>query len=155
LGLLATDHEVPSHDSMRVWGWIAVNVAPTATQVVELVQDTPSRLSASLGSGLATIDHDVPSQDSTSVCCATTVSNVSYTPTATQLLALVHDTLFNWSFCSVPVLGLGTIDQLVPSHDSTSVCQVEPPESVRYKPTAVQLVALTQDTPSRSLPKVP
>jgi len=58
-----------------------------------------------------------------------------------QLVALTHDTADRND--GEPELGLGTIDQLVPSHRSTNV-----PASC-VSPTATQSAALTHDTPEK------
>jgi hypothetical protein len=69
-------------------------------------------------------------------------------PTATQLVGLPHDT-------AVSVLNsragstLPTILHLVPFHRCTRVFTSEASPST-YLPTAVQLVALTQEMPSRA-----
>ena len=59
-----------------------------------------------------------------------------------QAAAEIHDTPSSASGWELTGLGLGTTDQLVPFHDSTSV----PPPPLR-KPTAVQAVTDTHDTP--------
>jgi hypothetical protein len=71
-------------------------------------------------------------------------------PTATQLLELVHDTAF--SSLPVPAFGLATIDQSVPSHDSTTVTNT--PETLPL-PTATQLLAEVQETPLRRVSLLP
>jgi len=73
-------------------------------------------------------------------------------PKPTQLVESVQETLARES---APFsLGVVSIDQLVPSQDSTSICwyeQADAPHSVSA-PTAMQLVALVHETlPSASL----
>ena len=108
----------------------------------DLVHDKPVRLlhGEPVGLGLGTIAQLVPFQRSTSVPL----------PTAKQLVALVHDTLFS---SLLPQsgglgLGLGAMVQPVPFQRSTSRT---PPES----PTAKQLVVLVHDTPRRTLDGTP
>ena len=50
---------------------------------------------------------------------------------AKQKVALVQDTLTSRDWVWVPAFGLGTMDQLVPFHDSISVCHMVPPEFTR------------------------
>ena len=87
--------------------------------------------------GLGTTDHAVPSQ-----CAASESSKpeaVEYPPTAKQSTALTHDTPSRATQVAPVGVGLGTTDQLVPSHCWTSVAEEE-------LPTAKQLVALVHDT---------
>jgi hypothetical protein len=63
---------------------------------------------------------------------------------------LWHDTLSRK--LSAPLPGLGVTDHELPFHDSTRVTNVDPLES---EPTAVQLVALTHDTPVSALYALP
>jgi hypothetical protein len=60
------DHEVPFHDSTRVW-LVPKSQEPTATQSVELVHDTRSSPSEFPSLGLEMIDQEVPFHDSTKV----------------------------------------------------------------------------------------
>jgi hypothetical protein len=104
--------------------------------------DTPHKLGedAPGGSGTESIDQRVPSQRSTN---ALVPLEAVWMPTATQLVALAHDTeerLLNKAASD----GLWTIDQRVPSHRSTNVFADD-------VPTAKQLVALAHDTPERLL----
>ena len=62
-------------------------------------------------------------------------------PTAVHAVAEIQDTPPR---PKIPIPGLGTTDQLMPSQDSITV-----PEPLR--PTAVHTVAETQDTPERPL----
>src|SRR5215469_572567 len=92
-------------------------------------------------SGLGTIAHLVPFQDSTRVWVTVPTSE----PTAVQLSAAVQETplrpgLFPW-------FGLGTIDHFLPFQDSIRVWNAVPLGA--YDPTAVQLSAVVQETPSR------
>jgi hypothetical protein len=75
---------------------------------------------APAGFGLDATDHAVPFQVSTSVCR----SESPVQPTATQLVALPHDTPFN----EAPGLGLGVgvTDHVVPCRVSTNVCGCPP-----------------------------
>ncbi len=68
-------------------------------------------------------------------------------PTATHIVVLAQDTSYR-PRSPAPGLGLGTIDQRVPSHRSTSVLVAE---AVKELPTAMQNVVLAQDTPVRLL----
>ena len=69
-----------------------------------------------------------------------------------QKLAETQATPFSW-LSLVPLLGLGTIDQLVPFQDSISVWSRLLP--LRYEPTAVQELDERQATPPRPLLTVP
>ena len=67
-------------------------------------------------------------------------------PAATQAQLVTHDTPLA-TVCTVPLLGVfGTIDQVVPFHDSTSVAG-ETPEAAAACPTALHVVAPKQETP--------
>jgi hypothetical protein len=104
---------------------------PTAKQAVVLVQETAAP--AKCG-GVFTIDQVFPFQRS-----------APELPTAKQLVTLVHDT------APAPNRGgVFMIDQALPFHCSTSA---SPAVAMLgwEKPTATQNVALTHDTPSRSL----
>ena len=46
-------------------------------------------------------------------------------------------------------LGLGMIDQTLPFHDSTKVCEMPLASALESPTAAVQFAALTQDTPWR------
>ena len=125
LGLGAADQVIPSHDSIKVATLCesTVLLPPTATQAVELVHDTalrpsPVRPGTDVGLGLGTIDQAAPFHDSTSVPVPPVVSKK---PTAVQSVRPVHDTPDSSSYVDVETSGLGTMDQVVPSHDSVSV----------------------------------
>jgi hypothetical protein len=90
-------------------------------------------------SGLGTADHAVPFHDSTSVLAPDL-------PTAVQVLGDTHDTELS-RLAPAAGLGLGTTDHAVPFQDSTSVFS---PALDRVQPTAVQAVADTHQTPSRT-----
>jgi hypothetical protein len=106
------------------------------------------------GLGLGTIDQLAPSQCSTNVAGRSLERRVAERPTATQLEVLAHATPFSELNVAPPGLGLGTIDQLVPSQCSTNVvagvltlaCEL---------PTAKQLVVLGHATPFRRLIAAP
>jgi hypothetical protein len=125
-GLDTTDQVVPSHISTRVkLSDVEVPRAmPTATQKLVERQDTPLRgLPSVLGLGLGTTDQVVPSHISTretSVRTGGKPTSVRSSPTATQKLVERQDTPPRWLLI-VPGLGLGTTDQVVPSHISTRV----------------------------------
>jgi hypothetical protein len=113
--------------------------------------DTPTRLLETLpGLGLGETDHVVPFHSSVNVCVEPVASPDS--PTATQYAWVTHDTPRNL-FSGLPVFGLGTTVQVLPSQISTSVWPVQTeftcpgPEL----PTATQKVELTQETPASSL----
>ena len=104
-----------------------------------LVQETPRRLSPlPLGLGLGVTDQELPFHDSIRVPSMDS-------PTATQLLGLVQDTLVR------PLsLGLGAgvkSASVSPFHDSIRVSLIPLEED----PTATQLTALVQEIPPRSL----
>jgi hypothetical protein len=158
-GLVTADQVVPSHISIRANRADAKAAelpaaVPTATQKVVETQDTPLRSwPFVLGLGLGTIDQVVPSHISTrviSVRWGGKPSGVTASPTATQKLVETQDTPLRL-FLIVPGLGLGTTDQVVPSHVSTRVALVEAELSSLTAPTAVQFVVETQDSPLRLL----
>jgi hypothetical protein len=72
--------------------------------------------------GLATIDQLVPFHDSTNVGLPEALEKL---PTAVQLVALEQATLWREESIAPAGFGLATIDQLVPSHDSTRVASPE------------------------------
>jgi hypothetical protein len=77
-------------------------------------------------------------------------------PTATQKLVERQDTpLSSVSFGSGKGLGLGTTDQVVPSHISTRVTGPLGPLVTVVLPTATQKLVERQDTPLRELAPVP
>jgi len=99
--------------------------------------------------GGETIDHVAPSHCSMTGAAGVSSRGGAYAdlliaPTAVQLVALVHETpvMSNVAFVGV---GLGVIDQLVPSHRSISVAAPAVP-LVPRTPTAVQSVALRHET---------
>lgn len=98
------------------------------------------------GLGLYTIEKPVPFQLSTNVCDGV-VWSADDVPTAKQLVELPHDTLVSVLKYG-PRFALPTIFHRVPFHRSTSVLTGESSPRM-FRPTAVQLVALTQETPSR------
>src|SRR5439155_7564474 len=114
--------------------------------------DTPLSTApvAPVGFGLVTIDQLVPSQCSTNVF--STNEESVYSPTASQLDVLGHDTPLRTGDVAPLGLGLVTIDQLVPFQRSTNVLFAE---LVEYSPTASQLVVLGHDTPVRTGPVAP
>jgi hypothetical protein len=114
---------VPSHLSINVPDAFAVD--PTATHAVELAHDTPERtvFVDAGGFGLGTIDQEVPSHDSINVWVPdASVAN----PTAVHAVGLVHEMPLNSLSKEEDVSGLGTTDQVVPSHDSIRVRWAEP-----------------------------
>ena len=97
LGFGTTDQVAPSHFSIRLRGGSKFEVPPTATQLVSLVHDTPERFEILVpGLGLGVIDQLVPSHVSTSVWLSGLPNAEKFhaTPTATQNVALVHETAF-------------------------------------------------------------
>ncbi len=141
-GLGTTDQVVPSHDSIKVVTLCedGALLDPAATQAVEVVHDTPSRMSpvtpgSDVGSGLGTMDQADPFHDSINVWAPAVVSAK---PTAVQSVGPVHDTPDNCSYVDVGTSGLGTVDQAVPFHDSASVSR--PLEPTWALPTAMQWV---------------
>ena len=99
--------------------------------------------------GLGTMDQVVPFHDSARVVTTTRPPPflIRYEPTAVQAVAEVQETLPR-PLVAGPGLGLGTMVQVVPFQDSMSVLGW--PVLVMYDPTAVQLLAETQETPLRS-----
>jgi hypothetical protein len=117
---------------------------PTAKHEVALAHETD--VSAGLvlpaGFGLATIDHAVPFQRSTSV---RGVMPLLASPTAKQLVVLAHETPKRSLFPAPAGFGLATIDQAEPFQRSMSVLAGLTPDT----PTAKQLVALGHETENR------
>jgi hypothetical protein len=135
-GLVTKAQLEPFHRSMNAEGVVLpFPCQPTAKQFVALVHDAPrSSLNASpssgAGSNAALTDQAVPFQRSVRRCGRPTLD---WLPTATQRVALVHDTSMRDAF----VVGGGTIDHVVPFQRS-----IRP-----ASPTAKQLVVPAQDTP--------
>jgi len=122
---------------------------PTAKQLVELVQaieENPLNVAPG-GLGLATTVQEVPSQCSTSVRWISGI--VKNSPTATQLVALVHETPVNWLRCAPGEFGLATMLQLLPFHCSTKVRPI--PDPGMKRPTATQRVEPAHDTSNNSV----
>jgi hypothetical protein len=142
-GLATIDHVAPFIRSIKV----PFPDLPTAKQLVVLVQETLASelLDAPAGLGLATIDQLVPFQRSMSVCVPELFVDW---PTATQLVALTHDTPASELAVVPPGFGLARSDQLVPFHRSTSVRT--DPDGATYLPTAKQLVVLGHEVPVKS-----
>ena len=100
---------------------------PTATQFAAVAQDTEERALWKVKRlGLATIDHRVPFQCSTKILMAP--EDRLYWPTATQVVAVVHDTPERKELTLGPGLGLVMIDHFAPFQCSTKV--IESPEVV-------------------------
>jgi hypothetical protein len=148
-GLGTIDQLVPSQDSMRVCSNELLIENPTAVQEETEAHDTPLRPLFSVGEvpGLGTIDQLVPSQDSMRVCSKGGL--LPENPTAVQDEDEVQDTPFRKLISAGEVSGLGTIDQLVPTQDSTRVWS--DPDAFTYWPTAIQAEIEVHDTPLRSL----
>lgn len=109
---------VPSHCSIKVRVVAPEEELPTAKQSDSVQHETPSsvELIASLGFGLVTTDQLVPSQTSVSVPVSTVAPTA---PTATQLVALTHETACNVAAPgSVVPTGLVPVVQVVPSQCS-------------------------------------
>jgi hypothetical protein len=100
---------------------------PTAWQSPGAGHAIALRLALPLGLGLGRIDHVVPFQRSTKV--ALTGSGLEK-PTASHLVALEQVTPCNAANVDAAGLGLGVIDQLVPSNRSTNV--FAPPSAAVY-----------------------
>ena len=144
-GLDTTDQVVPSQDSIRV----LLAAKPTAVQSLSDVQETPLSLPPS--KGLGATDQVVPSQDSMrGVACACVF--VWEKPTAVHAAAVAQETPCR-TLTAGSGLGLGTMDQVVPFHDSTMVftTTLPPPFLLREEPTAVHAVGEVQETPRRTL----
>src|SRR2546425_7564011 len=88
-GLAVTVHEVPSHVSTSVCGTKPSSRAPTATQLVAFVQETPKSWPAPVVSGLDATVQVVPSHLSMRVWNGPAPR--PEVPTATHADALVHD----------------------------------------------------------------
>jgi hypothetical protein len=133
-GLGTTDQVVPSQDKIQVL-MTARPYQPAAVQELVEIHDTPRRLPN--WGGIPAIDQVVPSHISTRGAIDL-VTKLETEPTATQKVVETQDTPSSPkppSGGGKPGLGLGTTDQVVPSHIST------PP------PTATQKLVETQDTP--------
>ena len=149
LGLGIIDQTLPFHDSTKVCEMPLVSVleSPTAVQFAALTQDAPWRKDSVFplpGLGVGMIDQTPLFHDSTKVWLSPLVRLYEY-PTAVQFAALTQDAPWSKEVVLPLGLGLGIIDQTLPFHDSTKVCE-RPLLSVLEYPTAVQFAALTQDT---------
>jgi hypothetical protein len=126
LGLNRIAQSRPFQLSARVTeGWIIfVALRPTATQSAEAVQETADKMftAQDVLFGLETIDHALPFQLSTRVERVPWL-NMSEppSPTATQLVALVHVTAEKEMFSELGGFGLETIDHVLPFQYSVSV----------------------------------
>src|ERR1700744_56334 len=81
---------------------------------------------------------------------ATSLPPTAAQPEATQDQLVMQDTPVVCVCVPVALLGVfGTIDQAVPFHDNASVAG-DGPEAALAWPTALQVVALKQDTPLSS-----
>jgi len=125
VGLATIDHVVPFHCSINVFDMSVVAetsaVSPTATQLVGLEHDTPSRSRNDCvrALGLATIDQPVPFQRSINDPFASD-------PTAKQSDGLEHDTADSWPFAGPGGLTLGTTDHLGVALDVVSALTTVP-----------------------------
>src|SRR5665213_277493 len=137
-GLAPIVHTVPFQDSMSV---ALPSVEPTATQLVDVLHDTPWRKPV-LGPAPATSVHVVPFQDSVNVSSATWLKDL---PTAIQLFGVAQDTPKSPALSTG--FGLSVTAQLVPSQISTSVVSVE--FAAPRMPTATHDCALAHETPKR------
>ena len=107
---------------------------PTAVHPMSTLHETPKSDDPVIGGGVAgaeTIDHVLPSHCSITGAAGVDGRGGAYAdlliaPTAVQLVALVHETpvISNEAFVGV---GLGVIDQLVPSQCSISVATAAVP----------------------------
>jgi hypothetical protein len=116
LGLGRIDQLAPFQASTSVRVAAVSKEEPTEMHRAEVVHDTLRRSRVRAGGfGLDTTDHAVPRHVSINVCR----NESPVQPTATQLVAVGHDTPFK----SALGLGLGEgmTDHTVPSHLSTSV----------------------------------
>ena len=116
----------PFHDSISVWRKPRTSLTDQPTAVHEFVDahDTPEK-TFELASrfGLGTIFQLLPFHASTRVRLGARVSKPAnpYVPTAWHERGETHDTPTKVE-PSGPLLRLGPIDHLLPSHDSVSVC---------------------------------
>ena len=146
LGLVTGDQLVPFQLSTREAITDEVLAKePTAKQLVVVGHDTPLKVLSAppAGLGLATIDHVVPFQSSTSELLAKKLLRDE--PTAKQLVVLVHDTPLNAENTAPVGLGLMTRAQVVPFQRSTN--DLTTVELLTKEPTAKQLVAVGHETP--------
>jgi hypothetical protein len=122
-GLGRTDQVDPFQVSTKVWSRFDPELRedPTATQSLAAGQVTSwSRLACVPGPGLGTTDQVDPFHSSLSAeSTKGTTAKFSEYPTATQSMALVHDTPLRTLATST--LGLGVTDQPLPSQLSIKV----------------------------------
>lgn len=148
-GLGMTDQLVPFQRSIKLFVVVLVEYEPTAKQLVVLAQDTPFRVATRLAgstAGPGRSDHAVPFQRSTT---GLVLVPPKESPTAKQLVVDGHDTASN-SLREAPVGG-AVIDQAVPFQRSASATMVPSVNAVGwYLPTAMQLVSVEHDTPSKT-----
>jgi hypothetical protein len=110
-------------------------VVPTAVHEIEDVQDTPRSLLAfaSLGLGVAWIDHSVPFQYSANVFLSDGIPNLmKYVPTAVHEVDEAQDTPSS-SLAPFDSLGLGVvwIDHSVPFQRSANVFSPDSPTAIQ------------------------
>jgi hypothetical protein len=123
----------------------ALVVYPTAAQAFAETHDTASNevVDAPVGLGVAWIAQWRPFHRSANV---TWVAPPAACPTATQLLADVHDTAPNALFGAPDGFGVGVMRHVRPFQTSANVPPKVTPGSVEYAPTATQYRADGHDT---------
>jgi len=164
IGLATIDHRLPFHRSSSGRDCTKPRAAPTAQQLLLVVQETADRSTdtARAGLGFDATDHFDPSHWRISALLMG--ESVTYSPTAMQCRLDVHDTPFS-KFPSpspaelgVGTFGLDTTDHRLPFQCSTSVRPMateSPGAGTRYWPTATQNVLLVHDTEVSELVRAP
>jgi len=128
-GLGTIDQAVPSHDNMResLAASAALWYSPTAMHVEGSRQDTPPRkLTLADGSGVATSDQLVPSQEAAADVDVWALTPKSV-PTAMQKVGEVQEIDPTWA------VAVGSIDQLLPSHSSARFALLVVPPIAKQK----------------------
>src|SRR6516165_2816846 len=122
-GLGTTDQVVPSQDKICVFHGPKFEYRPAAVQELVEIHDTALSSVKVPAPGLPTADQVVPSHISTRENVSPWAARSTTSPTATQKLVETQDTpLSPPSSSEPPGVGLGTTDQVLPSHISTRVC---------------------------------
>ena len=141
--LVTTVHIVPFHISARVW--VSPFWYPTAMQKTVLRHDTPVKvvLPEAARFGVVTTDQAVPFHCSTR---GPTTEETVWPPTATQNVALVHETPANDTPVDPAGMTAGTTDQAVPFHCSKKGSGAD---GCRWSPAATQNEVLVHETALR------
>jgi hypothetical protein len=146
VGIVCSFHSVPFQLSAKgVYTLALLSYVPTIVQLLADVHETPVAYAtfAPVGAGIDWTFHSVPFQISAKG--ATMAELFSYSPTAMQALAEVHDTASRLPL-RVP-LGSGVVVTFHSEPFQLSLSENSVPELLSLMPTAMQPVADAQATP--------